>query len=88
MDTPDGGQGPTVDQLVEHVRQSVATGVPRDEAAARLAGLAPSRAVLEDVHVTWQQTMARLPSDDFPATDELRVIEAALDLVPRPLTEH
>lgn len=88
MDTSDGGQGPTVDQLIEHVRRWLATGVSRDEAAARLTELAPSRTILEDMNVTWLRTMARLPSDDFPATAVLLATEAALRLVPRVGTER
>ncbi len=88
MDTPDGGQDPTVDQLNEHVRQWLAAGVSRDEAATRLAELAPSRTILQDMDVAWLQTMGRLRSDDFPASAVLRAIEAALRLVPRAGTEH
>ncbi len=83
MESLDGRQSLTVDQLIGHARELVAAGVPEEEAAAELAGQAPSRRALEDAHVRWQQTMHQRPSEDFTATDALRVIEAALGLVPR-----
>jgi len=83
METLDGRQAATAGQLIGHAHELLAAGVPRDEAAAKLAGLSPSRAVLEDAHTKWAQTMHRLPSDDFMATHVLRTIQAALGLVPR-----
>ena len=88
MDTPEGGESPTVDQLIEHVHQWLASGVSRGEAAERLAELAPSRTIVQDMDVTLLRTVARLRSDDFPATAVLRATEAALRLMPRPGPEH
>ncbi len=83
MESLDGRQAPTADELIGHARELVETGVSEEEAAAELAGLVSSRRALEDAHVRWQQTMHQRPSEDFTATDALRVIEAALGLVPR-----
>ncbi len=62
----------------------VDSGVPREEAAAKLAVLhGQDRAVLEDAVRFWTRRMHQLPSDDFHATAVLRVLDAALRLVPR-----
>ncbi len=88
MDTSDNDQGSAVDQLIEQVRQWLATGMSRDEVAARLAELAANRAIVQDMDVTLLRTMAHVRSDDFATTAVLRATEAALRLVPRPDAEH
>lgn len=83
MEALDDRQAPTVSQLIGHARELLAAGVPRDEAAAKLAELASSRAALEGARDEWLRAMHRLPSTDFAATHVLRAVEAALGLMPR-----
>jgi hypothetical protein len=74
------------DELVEHAQTLVAAGVPRHEAAAKLAALAPDRRSLERAHRSWVQRMHRLPTDDYDATNVLRLLQAALASSPRTST--
>jgi hypothetical protein len=87
MDTSDVDQGPDVDQLIEQVRQWLATGLSRDEVAARLAELVASRTIVQTMDVILLRTMAHIRSDDFATSAVLRATEAALRLVPRADTE-
>ena len=70
-------------ELIEHAHDLIAAGVPRNEAAAKLAALAPDRRSLERAHVSWVRRMHRLPTDDYDATNVLRVLAAALAMLPR-----
>ena len=70
-------------ELVEQAQGLVAAGVPRREAATKLAGLAPDRHSLQGAHVSWVRLMHRLPSDDYDSTNVLRLLEAALSQLPR-----
>jgi hypothetical protein len=70
-------------ELVEHAHDLVAAGVPRQEAATKLAALAPDRQSLQGAHVSWVRRMHRLPTDDYDATNVLRLLEAALSQLPR-----
>ena len=73
-------------ELVEHAHDLVASGVPRQQAATKLAALAPDQQSLQGAHVSWVRRMHRLPSDDYGATDVLRLLEAALSQLPRKST--
>ena len=76
-------------ELVEHAHDLVAAGVPRQEAATKLAALAPDRQSLQGAHVSWVRRMHRLPTDDYDATNVLRLLEAALAVAPHVRTsEH
>lgn len=69
---------------VEDARQLVSGRVDRDSAAAELAARhGDDRDQLEEAVLFWYRRMHRLPSDDFQATQVLRVLEGALRRVPR-----
>ena len=74
MEAFDGRQAPTSGQLIGHARELLTAGVPREEAAAKLADLSSSRAILEDAHIKWAQTMHWLSREDFMATQVLRTM--------------
>lgn len=72
----------TIAKTVDAARELVAAGMLREQAAADLVAAAPDRAVLEAAHVEMARRMHFGPSDDFGATAGLRLVQAALRLVP------
>lgn len=84
MDSLQRRDNPTADarEIVDLARDLVRGDVPRDEAAAKLAAVVGHRQPLDAAHRLWVQRMHELPTDDFEATDVLRVLLAALALVP------
>lgn len=82
---PSRGPGSTVEvrAALDLARNLVADGVERSDAARQLAAAMPGRASLEAAHHTWVLRMHRRRSDDHEATAVLRLLLAALAIMPR-----
>jgi hypothetical protein len=69
---------------IEDACRLAGSGGDRDAAATEIAARhGHDRGQLEEAVLFWYQRMHRLPSNDFLATDVLRILEAALRHVPR-----
>lgn len=76
--------GRHVPPAVEDACRLARGGAERDAAAAEVAARhGHDRDRLEDAVLFWYRRMHRLPSDDFLATEVLRVLEGALRRIPR-----
>ncbi|MPY95791.1 MAG: hypothetical protein GEV08_22875 [Acidimicrobiia bacterium] len=76
------------DEVVAEVRRLLGAGATRSRAAAALVEGGTGRGALGAAHTAWVQAMHRLPTDDVDAAGVLRVIEAALALLPRPPSRY
>jgi len=69
-------------ELLGLAQRLASEGTPRADAVEQVAAATRDRRDLQAAHLQLVRRMHRLPSDDFAATEALRIVLGALGMVP------